>query len=143
VVTTDSVIALSDYFRELLPKNISKQKEFSIGISVRSGYHHNEIAILKDIVKQLRKQYPQSTIYGLAYSHREDASLVSDTPLLQSLGLDEVITNHEDILKILPTLDIMVATRLHALITARLINIPTLCLSYAKKTREIHNMLDA
>lgn len=143
VIGTDSVIALSHYFRSLLPKEIiSKDQGLSLGISVRSGYHHNETIILRDFVKQLRNQYPHSTIYGLAYSHRKNDSLVSDTPLLQSLGLDHVITNQEDILKILPTLNIMIATRLHAMITARLINIPTLCLSYAKKTREIHNTLD-
>lgn len=144
VIGTDSVIALAQYFRALLPKEIiPKGQCLSLGISVRSGYHGCEIAILKELVKKLRSQYPQSAIYGLAYSHREDDSIVSDTPLLRSLGLDQIITNQEEILKTLPTLDIMIATRLHAMITARLINIPTLCLSYAKKTREIHSTLDS
>lgn len=144
VIGTDSVIALAQYFRALLPKEIIPKGQYlSLGISVRSGYHDREIAILKELVKKLRSQYPQSAIYGLAYSHREDDSIVSDTPLLRSLGLDQIITNQEEILKTLPTLDIMIATRLHAMITARLINIPTLCLSYAKKTREIHSTLDS
>ena len=143
MIGTDSVIALSQYFRTLLPKEITPRGQIlSLGISVRSGYHDREIDILKNLVRQLRSQYPHSTIYGLAYSHREDDSIVSDTPLLRSLGLDHIITNQEDILKTLPRLDIMIATRLHAMITARLINIPTLCLSYAKKTREIHNALN-
>lgn len=145
IISTDSVVALSRYFRVLLPKEkTQKQNEgLLLGMSVRSGYHHHEVAILQYLIRQLRSQYLQCTIYGLAYSHREDDSLVSDTPLLQSLGLDHVITNQEEILKVLPTLDIMVATRLHAMITARLLNIPTLCLSYAKKTREIHSTLDS
>ena len=144
VIGTDSVIALSQYFRALLPKEITPRKQpLSLGISVRSWYHDSETDILKNLVRQLRSQYPHSTIYGLAYSHREDNSLVSDTPLLRSLGLDHIITNQEEILKTLPTLNIMIATRLHAMITARLINIPTLCLSYAKKTREIHSALDS
>ena len=144
MIGTDSVIALSQYFRTLLPKEITPRGQIlSLGISVRSGYHDRETDILKNLVRQLRSQYPHSTIYGLAYSHREDDSFVSDTPLLRSLGIDHIITNQEEILKILPTLDIMIATRLHAMITARLINIPTLCLSYAKKTREIHSALDS
>lgn len=144
IISTDSVVALSRYFRALLPKKITPTGQYlSLGISVRSWYHDSETDILKNLVRQLRSQYPHSTIYGLAYSHREDNSLVSDTPLLRSLGLDHIITNQEDILKTLPRLDIMIATRLHAMITARLINIPTLCLSYAKKTREIHSALDS
>lgn len=86
MIGTDSVIALAQYFRALLPKEIiPKGQCLSLGISVRSGYHNREIAILKELVKKLRSQYPQSTIYGLAYSHREDDSIVSDTPLLRSL----------------------------------------------------------
>ena len=144
IIGTDSVIELAQYFRALLPKEITPSGQcLSLGISVRSGYHDRETDILKNLVRQLRSQYPQSTIYGLAYSHREDDSIVSDTPLLRSLGLDQIITHQEEILRILPRLDIMIATRLHAMITARLINIPTLCLSYAKKTREIHSALDS
>ena len=104
---------------------------------MRSGYHHNEIDILKNVVKQLREKYSNCVIYGLSYSHREDNPIISDTTLLKLLNLDQIITDHAEIIKLLPTLDIMIATRLHAMIPARLLNTPTLCLSYARKTREV------
>ena len=138
IISTDSVIALSRYFEELFTQNKSKSSgKFHIGISVRSGYHHDEIDILKNVVKQLREKYSNCVIYGLSYSHREGNPIISDTTLLKLLNLDQIITDHAEIIKLLPTLDIMIATRLHAMITARLLNTPTLCLSYARKTREV------
>lgn len=143
ILSTDSVITLSKHFQELLTHNTPESSErFHIGISVRSGYHHDEINILKDVVGQLRKKYSNCIIYGLSYSHREENPIISDTTLLKLLDLDQIITNHAEILRLLPTLDIMIATRLHAMITARLINIPTLCLSYARKTREVFATLN-
>lgn len=126
-----------------------QEKKNKIGVSLRSKHHSaDELKKLADALIEMQKQMPQHTfvLYQFcAYESLDDIIEINQlVKLISNKVKYEVFDFTLDTIKFyesISSLDLMIATRLHAAIMAYTVNTPTVILSYHEKCREFADMV--
>lgn len=133
---------LPDIVLGYIPERFPTEKTKKIGLSLRSGYAHEQESFFAQLIAYLREKGYQLVFLSQSI-HPENieandeyfASQFAKRPEIVTKTLPQTLTAYE-------SLDFVIGMRLHSLILATAHHIPFLALSYETKTKELMKDLD-